>query len=1366
MLRNVTSFVALLAAFVLIGVSSVQANPANRSVGVVAGTYTGLTGGIPIFSAASPNWYSLADTLVTLPFQFSYGGVLQSNVYVGGNGWVTFGAGLAANALSPLLTSGTATGVVSAFGNQLTGASGGDVTWASSGVAPNRVATFQWRNATRRYTDNIGRDLFNFQIRIYEANATANGSRMEIVYGSQVVNSPVIVQTGLGANNVVWSPSVNFYANTWNTPTWNTTAQNSMMAENSVPATGTTYAFWLRQAPALNNDAGILSLISPTAKFLSTAPQTIQVRVRNWGTNNLDSAVINWTINGLTQTAIRYYPQPALAPGAEATITLGTRSFDANSFNTIVVGTLSPNGAADINPNNDKLTSWVAPRVSGALAIGQNGNPGVFADFYSMFRHLAISGISGNTDVTVFAGLYNEEVWVPSIDATSGRVQISRRANDDVSISSMVWPTTNVYGTADIHTVIGFADGASNVTLRNLVVRVMDGSTSNNAVFSANHGNNIRIDGGTFEGPAAFATTVGVTSGVQLLSTSSSTVVINGATFRRFRNGFFVQTSGSGVVVTGNTVETSINSFTVNNASAPQINNNTVTTCDCNTSSQGISLSGILGGTFRNNRVNAVQTTGLSNGVVMQNTRDLLVANNMVSVSGTTQTLGMWIESNTPANRVIHNSINITGTGTTSSALYAPLAVVGGQIDLINNVFHNFGTGSNGGFSMWHTSPVPNPIRTGDFNNLMTTGLNLVNWGGVAVARNTVGNPLTNWRATSGRDQNSTSIAVNFVGGSDLHLLSIQPQLWGTATTFAEVPTDYDGMTRTKPYMGADEIKPIIRIVREPASAYVCLGGRDTLICIADVTIGAVTTYQWYKDGVELVGQIGNIFVLSNTDFGSSGVYTCLVKANDGTNFVQQLSGGASIIVVRTTSITTHPVSQPVAIGGTASLEAEVEAIGGPDTFVPSYQWKKRFWNPSTSSYSDTLVKDNGNITGANSSILTIRNVTALDTMDAYVLSVTGFCGGATSKIARLFIPLVVASNNTPAVCNNGRLSLECAAFPSSLPGSTASFQWFKNGTMLTNGALTSGANSKVIMVSNASTADDGAYHCVVSYTGTTFTFMSNVIDVRVGVNPSITTQPEGATVCEGAVLTISTVSGGDNIAYQWNKGTTAIPGATTATFTRSNVTLADAGTYSVTASNSCGRATSVTVDVVVNTGVKVATQPTDVAVFDNDQIKFTVTVTGTAVVTYQWYLKNVAITGATGATYTVDRAKMSDAGTYFCIVSNNCGADTSRNALASITNGVTGEVVSGGFVFSSATPNPTFDAASFSYTVPASQNVRIVLTDLMGREISVLVNESVDAGTHRVSLSASDLHLTAGVYNVTLTSASFVASQQVVVLR
>jgi len=1368
MLRNITSFVALLAAFVLIGVSSVMANPANRSVGVVAGTYSEITGGIVLFNAAGPDWFAAADQAIVLPFQFSYGGVLQSNVFVNGNGWISFGAGLGANVVRPLSASGAATGVVSAMAAQLSGALGGEVSYNVTGVAPNRIATIQWRNATRRYTDNIGRDAYNFQIRIWEQSATLNGSRMDVVYGSMVANSPVLVQTGLGANDVVWSPQVNFYANTWSTPMWNSIAQTSLMAENYVPASGTTHAYWFRQTgptPTLRNDAGVLALISPAAKFSADTVQTIQIRVRNWGTNNLDSVIINWTINGATQVPIRFYPQPALAPGTEATITLGTRQFNPLSFNTLVFNTLSPNGVADINPNNDGLTVWLAPRVSGALAIAQNGNPSVFPNFRNMFRHLAVSGISGNVDVTVFAGTYTEEVWVPSINATSGRVQISRRTGDDVVLTSMIYPTATTYGAADIHAVVGFADGASNVTLRNLVVSVANGSTAQTAVFSSNLGSNVRIEGGTYEGPSNFATTFGATSGVQLASTSGSNLAITGATLRRFRNAFVVSTSGTGVVVTGNTVDNSIQGFTVQNASSPQIDNNTVTSCDCNASSQSITLTNILGGTFRNNRVNAVQTSGLSNGVVMQQTRDLLIANNMVSVGGTTQTIGLWVESNTPPNRVINNTVNMTGTGTTNTAFYCPSA--GGQVDVINNIFHNFGTGSNGGWAVWYTSSTPNPIRTGDFNNLMTTGINLANWGGVLVTRNTVGNPLTNWRAASGRDQNSVSVAVSFVGGSDLHLLSIQQSLWGTSTTIATVPTDYDGDTRTKPYMGADEIKPQIRIVRQPESNYVCLGGSDTLICIADVTIGATTTYQWFKDGVELLGQTGNIFVISNVGYASSGVYTCLVRANDGTNFIAQTSDGATIIVVRTTSITTQPASQPVAIGGSANLEVAAEAIGSPTNFIPTFQWKKRFWNPNTTSYNDTLVRDNGRITGAQSSILTIREVMAVDTMDTYVCEVVGFCGTAVSKTARLFIPIVAASNSTPMACAAGIISLECAAFPSSIPGSSASFQWFVNGARISNTATTSGAASKVLTIVNATPANNGDYYCVVSYDGTGFTFTSNTVTVVVGVPPSITVQPEGSRVCEGSVLRITGASTGNNLTYQWMKGTTSIPGANTATFSKSDATLDDAGSYSLMATNSCGSATSVIVDVIVDTRVVITTEPTDVAVMENAEIRFNVVASGSSTISYQWYLNGVAITGATGASYVVERAKRTDEGLYTCIATNVCGADTTRSARASVnTTGVADDVVRAGYALTVATPNPTAEMASFSYTVPATQNVRVVLSDVMGRELSVLINENVNAGTHRVSFNASDLNLTAGVYNVTLTTAGFVASQQVVVVK
>jgi hypothetical protein len=1345
---------ALLAAIVLIGVSSVQANPASRTVGVVAGTYTEINGGTVLYSSASPSWFTLGETTVTLPFQVNYGGVLYTDVVVNANGWVSFG-GSAGVTASPLTASGTAAGVLSAMGTQLAAGTGGDVTVLVTGTAPNRIATMQWRNATRRYADNIARDNYNFQIRLWENNATANGSRMEVVYGAMTANHNMLVQVGLGANGTVWSPRANFYANTWSTASWHATPQLSLIARGFVPASGTTVAFWNRQAPALNNDADVLSLVSPAGNFDANTSQSMQVRVRNFGTNNLDSVTINWSINGVAQTPVRFYPQPALAPGAEATVTLGSRSFAPFSFNTVTFSTSTPNGVADVNPSNDALTVFLAPRVAGDLSVAQNGNANSFPDFRTMFRHLAVSGISGNVNVTVYAGTYNEQIWVPAINATSGRVQLSRNAGDDVVLTGTVHAGFNVLGTADVPNVIGHADGSANVTWRNLTVRAIDGSSSNLVVFGSAVGANTRYEGCTFEGPANYLTTVGPTAGVLVVSGSTG-LTMTGNTFRRFLTGLNV--SGTGAVVTNNVTENCRSGYSISNSASALIEGNQATDCDCSTGATGISVSASNNAIIRGNRINQIRTAGISNGIVCQTSTGLLLANNMVSVAGTSQAIGIWVDNLTPSNTLIHNTVNVTGNASISTAGYFPSN--GGTVNLINNVFHNFGTGTASGWAMWFTGNTPNPLGTADFNNHMVTGANLVNWGGVLVPRVAGSNPLSSWRAGSGRDQNSASVAVNFVGGTDLRLLSIQPQLWGTATTLASVPRDFDGETRTKPYMGADEIKPVIRMVTNPQSSYVCLGGTDTLICIADVTVGATTTYQWFKDGKQLTGQTGNILVHSNVGYSAAGVYTCVVRANDGTNFVQATSEGATIIVVRPTNVTVQPVSQAVALGGTANLEVAVEAVGAPDNFLPAYQWKKRFWNPTTVSYNDTNVVDNGNITGSNSSILTIRNVTAIDTADTYVCEIAGYCGTVTTKTARLFAPLVVASNSTPAVCTSGTLTLDCAAFPASLPGAVTSYQWMRNGIAV------DGATSKVFTANNATPALNGTYTCVVSYEGTGLSFTSTPVNVTVGVAPQIAAQPENTTVCVGKPLTLSTQASGDNVTYQWFKGTTAIPMATAAAYDKATTSVDDAGSYSVVATNACGSSRSVQVDVVINTEVSITKEPADVAINDNEKLTFTVEATASDAVSYKWFHNNTEIAGATTATYTVDNAKMSDAGEYYCVVTNSCGEKTTRKAVASITNGVTGDVVANGFVLSIATPNPTFEAASFAYTVPAAQNVRIVLTDLMGRELGVLVNGMMEAGTHRASFNATAMNLTAGVYNITLSAGGFVASQQVVVVK
>jgi hypothetical protein len=316
------------------------------------------------------------------------------------------------------------------------------------------------------------------------------------------------------------------------------------------------------------------------------------------------------------------------------------------------------------------------------------------------------------------------------------------------------------------------------------------------------------------------------------------------------------------------------------------------------------------------------------------------------------------------------------------------------------------------------------------------------------------------------------------------------------------------------------------------------------------------------------------------------------------------------------------------------------------------------------------------------------------------------------------------------------------------------------------NGEKVAGATNKIVSFTNATPALNGTYTCVVSYEGAGFSFTSTPVNVTVGVAPQIAAQPENTTVCVGKPLTLSTQASGDNVTYQWFKGTTAIPMATAAAYDKATTSVDDAGSYSVVATNACGSSRSVQVDVVINTEVSITKEPADVAINDNEKLTFTVEATASDAVSYKWFHNNTEIAGATTATYTVDNAKMSDAGEYYCVVTNSCGEKTTRKAVASITNGVTGDVVANGFVLSIATPNPTFEAASFAYTVPAAQNVRIVLTDLMGRELGVLVNGMMEAGTHRASFNATAMNLTAGVYNITLSAGGFVASQQVVVVK
>ena len=103
-------------------------------------------------------------------------------------------------------------------------------------------------------------------------------------------------------------------------------------------------------------------------------------------------------------------------------------------------------------------------------------------------------------------------------------------------------------------------------------------------------------------------------------------------------------------------------------------------------------------------------------------------------------------------------------------------------------------------------------------------------------------------------------------------------------------------------------------------------------------------------------------------------------------------------------------------------------------------------------------------------------------------------------------------------------------------------------------------------------------------------------------VAPAITAQPTDQRVLIGAMATFTVSANGTApLGYQWQKGTTAISGATGSSYTTPATTLADDGaTFQVVVSNSAGSVTSNSAKLTVAPGTTMP-QGVDVTTYKND---------------------------------------------------------------------------------------------------------------------------------------------------------------------
>jgi hypothetical protein len=245
------------------------------------------------------------------------------------------------------------------------------------------------------------------------------------------------------------------------------------------------------------------------------------------------------------------------------------------------------------------------------------------------------------------------------------------------------------------------------------------------------------------------------------------------------------------------------------------------------------------------------------------------------------------------------------------------------------------------------------------------------------------GDPISFSVAASGTDLTYQwrKGAINLTNGGNI-AGATSAELTIDPVSLSDAATDYHVvvMGACEPYdtskYFALEVNAFTQITTEPVSQTVCPGCPVSFSVEAS---GTNLTYQWRKGSVNLTDG-GNIAGATSATLTFNPVYMSDSAANynvviTGICLPNDTSKNAALMLY-TSSITREPVNQTVNPGSPVSFSVATSGEG------ITYQWRKGSVN----------LTDGGNITGANSAMLTINPVYVSDTAANYNVIITGPC--------------------------------------------------------------------------------------------------------------------------------------------------------------------------------------------------------------------------------------------------------------------------------------------------------------------------------------------------------------------------------------
>src|SRR3984957_17760705 len=518
--------------------------------------------------------------------------------------------------------------------------------------------------------------------------------------------------------------------------------------------------------------------------------------------------------------------------------------------------------------------------------------------------------------------------------------------------------------------------------------------------------------------------------------------------------------------------------------------------------------------------------------------------------------------------------------------------------------------------------------------------------------------------------------------------------------------------------------------ISQPASVTVTAGQTATFGVTATGT-GGPFTYQWFVNGVAIPGASSNTYTNPSPTTGQSGaIYTVVVTSSAGSV---------------TSSPATLTVDSSVPLAKSLVASNANPPYDGTVMLVPTFSGGTATIGSSGVGSSDIT---------ANAVSGTSYPTPALTAGKTYTLTVKDSKGNIVSTTC-LVIPQAVAL--TPITPGNQTEAPGHVTFSSTATGG------------LTNGVTWKASAGTFVGNVWTSPTTAGTY----TITATSVDNSSVLVTTTTTISgPVINTQPVAQHDCSGGVLTLS-VAANYAATYQWNLGGTPISGATSATYSVTNASSANAGNYTVTVTNGAGSVTSSIAAVAV--GSTITTNPVSLSLHATQVGTFSVTAQGLSPFTYQWYqipsggTTGTAISGATSPVYTTPAVDASYNGAkYYSVVTDSCTtplnssnanlAVVAGNASPTIITQPVGQTVSTGGTTSftvvaagsgplayqwyvipagSTTPTLVSGATSAPYKVPATSTTNanngdqyyVIVSNAYGQVLSKQVTLAVGAG-------------------------------------